>query len=263
MTDNLRELISNAAESSATIIHALGQWNSRVQHTSSSSRVIAEAMQQVQTAFLNQTKEITMTLNSVAEVASGVEQIDEVTAESVAHFNRVLELTATGGYEMEKTAEQMAEINEAVGTVERQFQEMQNSAKQIGGIIEMISAIAKGTNMLALNASIEASRAGVYGKGFDVIAKEIGSFAHQSGQSAAAAGQIINQFTQSLNTMNDSVLHSVAKVEAGIESMRQAEAAFQSISSYIVNSAAEMRKISATTQHIRQMAEEMTAVFQR
>lgn len=263
MTNNLRELIASMAESSQTIVNALGQWNRSAQYTSDSSRSIAEAMQQVQSAFLEQRSEITITLQSAEEVASGVEQIDIATVESVERFERMLQFASVSGYEMEGTVQQMAAIKEAVETVDHQFGQLRSSTENISHIIHMISVIAKQTNLLALNASIEASRAGTYGKGFAVIAEGIRLLSQQSGQSAQAAQDIVDQIQASLGMMNKSVSQSVGEVQRGIASVRQAEVAFRTISNSIKNSADKMREISAATHQIKDMAAMMTRVFER
>jgi methyl-accepting chemotaxis protein len=263
MTDNLRGLIASMATSSETIVNALGQWKRSAIHTSKSSRSIAEAMQQVQTSFHAQRHEITMTLRSAGEVAAGVEQINTATAESVQRFERMLQLTAASGGEMEETVRQMAAINEAVGAVESQFGQLRSRAENIGRVIQMIVVIAKQTNLLALNASIEASRAGASGKGFAVIANEIRLLSQQSGQSAKAAQEIVEQIWASVDMMNERVTQSVGEVQGGIVSVCKAEEAFRTISGSIEDSADEIGKISEAARRIKEMAEKMTKVFEQ
>jgi len=175
----------------------------------------------------------------------------------------MLQFTAISGYDMEGTVQQMAAIKEAVETVDHQFGQLRSNTENIGQIIQMISVIAKQTNLLALNASIEASKAGTYGKGFAVIAEEIRLLSQQSGQSANAVQDIVDQIQASLRMMNRSVSQSVGEVQRGIASVRQAEVAFRTISSSIKSSTDKMREISAATHQIKEMAAVMTSASMR
>lgn len=261
MTENLRYLIENIMKSSRTIGDSVGHWQESAEVTSQASESIAKAMQMVQATVFQQRDEMTATLESAAEVSAGVEQIHITANQSADYFNKVMDMTRTSSEELVATARQMESIREAVARVEQQFGKLETGAGHIGKIIMMISSIAKQTNMLALNASIEAARSGIHGKGFAVIANEVRKLSIQTDQSAKGIQGIVLQIQSDIDVTNETVANSVGEVEQGMLAVGRAEKTFDSIHKAIMFSAKEINDVSRAAHEIKGLTAQMVSAI--
>ena len=123
----------------------------------------------------------------------------------------------------------MANINSSITVLSDQLDKVGDIVSQIGNMVRMIVDIAEETNLLSLNASIEAARAGEAGRGFSVVAEQIGKLATNS---SAAADEISKLTDQIQTTMNEAVQHmneSVEEVQANVEVVSEASATFEGL----------------------------------
>ncbi|MBO5260327.1 MAG: methyl-accepting chemotaxis protein [Agathobacter sp.] len=137
----------------------------------------------------------------------------------------------------------MANINSSITVLSDQLDKVGDIVSQIGNMVRMIVDIAEETNLLSLNASIEAARAGEAGRGFSVVAEQIGKLATNS---SAAADEISKLTDQIQTTMNEAVQHmneSVEEVQANVEVVSEASATFEGL----------YQKVEETNQRVNQM----------
>ena len=138
-------------------------------------------------------------LQAISAMQKGLDSVQQ-TAKSAAQGNEVADKTVT----------QMSELAKAVEESSRIVQQLGENSKEIGSIIEVISNIAAQTNLLALNAAIEAARAGEHGKGFAVVADEVRKLAEGSQSSVNKIGSIIT-------TIQETTEKAVVTMNAGYE----------------------------------------------
>ena len=134
--------------------------------------------------------------------AEEIRQTSKVAAEKAA---LVLEMTKhadeigrSGETAVEQSAGAMTEIRTVAGEIVDKMRELSERARQLGGITDAVKGIADQSNMLAVNAAIEAVRSGEHGKAFGVVAREIRSLADQSIQSTNQARQILQEVDNSV-----------------------------------------------------------------
>ncbi len=190
--------IGTVADFFNSIIENLGQLVTQVKKTAVQVNVSvsenAGAVRHLADAALNQAEEITYTLDSVEQMAVSIQEVAD-SAQQAAEVARTASTTAqAGGAAMNRTVQSILNLRETVAETANKVKHLSESSQQISKVVSLIHQIALQTNVLAINASIEATRAGVEGRGFAVVAEEVGGLAAKS----AAATQEIAQIVENI-----------------------------------------------------------------
>jgi methyl-accepting chemotaxis protein len=252
---NLRELISQVKEAAETLSSAGSQ-------ISSSAEQIAAGTQEQ--------------ASQAGEVASAVEQMTATivenakNADSAAQLaNRASEVARSGGDSIRETIDEMRRIADSVRNSADVVKELGRSGEKIGEIISVISDIADQTNLLALNAAIEAARAGEHGRGFAVVADEVRKLAEKTASSTREIKEIITSIQSNTNSAVNAMDNGVREVQEGIKIADKAGDALEEIIKVIeqvrdvVNQIASASNQQATTsEQISKSIESISTVTQ-
>lgn len=278
--------------------------------------VMSRAVNDMQEAL----KDITGTLNEVSQKVAASSQtlsasaeensatIEEV-ASSVSEFSQTVgntrdeaeamrsdageigNLATQGTEQMQATRESMDSIVSASGEVKSSLHELSSQAGRMESILKIIADIAEQTNLLALNAAIEAARAGEHGRGFAVVADEVRSLAEQTQQSVSSISEMIDQLMQnasrSVEIMDSSeeetrkgsdllastqesftaiaqrINDTIHRIEAMSDSMRTVNETSDSIAAASEEQAASMEEIASMTESLAGMGDELRGVVSR
>mgnify|MGYP001230988712 CR=1 FL=1 len=193
MSERLRELIERIAGTADEIGQAAGSLRVYSGETKLASGQIAAAMEQVQEAVERQTRHVDETERSARSMAEGVGDIARNARDAADRAEGMMRQADRGAGEMSATVEQMAAIAESIGQLRDAVIRSGSKSERIGEIVSVISSVAKQTQILALNASIEASRAGTGGQGFAVIAEEVRKLSSQTSESTADIGRFVGE----------------------------------------------------------------------
>lgn len=161
-------------------------------------------------------------------------------------------------------------MNEQVRASADSVKALGRRSEEIGGIITVISEIADQTNLLALNAAIEAARAGEHGKGFAVVADEVRKLAEQSSKSANKIGSLIAGIQSETNDIVIKIEHNVSSVQSQMEVIAQVGASLKEIVSFTQGTeerSNEMKEVLTSvlknSQQVLASIEEISAIVEQ
>ncbi len=181
----------------------VGQVKSAAEQVVATTNTSDQSIRQLSTSALQQAQEIESALNQAQSMASSVSQVAANAKEAELAVQQAALTVESGDQAMNRTVEGIMAIRETVAETAKKVKRLGESSQKISNVVNLISGFAAQTNMLALNASIEASRAGEGGKGFAVVAEEVRELARQS----AEATTEIEKLVASIQTeTNDVVL---------------------------------------------------------
>ncbi|NLM20126.1 MAG: methyl-accepting chemotaxis protein [Peptococcaceae bacterium] len=263
-------LLSNALNKMVENLHDLVQNVSHIadQVASSSEQLSASADQQAQAANEVAATVTTMAQGaekqsaSVGEITAAVEEsyasMEQMSANSNIVAQQINE-AATAALEGQKAAQkainQMENIDEGSAKVQDSIKQLAQSSRKIDEITNVISGIAEQTNLLALNAAIEAARAGEHGKGFAVVADEVRKLAEQSQTAAQQIAELITQNHVNINNAVEAMEASAQDVQTGIEVVNAAGQSFRAIAELASKVSSQAQEMSVAVQQLTQGSE--------
>lgn len=242
---NLHQSTELLTKNSSTISNAAEQIAARVAQTSQTSETMA-----------NSAKDSALAMN---ETATGIQQISESTQDLHKHAMAMTDTSTKGMSTIETAKQQMNTIFESTSRVAELTQKLSIQSQEIGLITKVITDITDQTNLLALNAAIEAARAGEHGKGFAVVADEVRKLAEQSKHSAEKIVELTVHIQGDTKNVALAVEDGLSSVTTGVEIIQNAGQAFSTITDGIQHMSTRVEHISATSQQISASAEEVAA----
>jgi PAS domain S-box-containing protein len=191
----------------------------------SSSNQILAATTQVASGTSETAAAITETSATVEEVQQAARQSAEKAKNVADSAQRVAQVSHNGKKAVDETAEAMNRIREHMDSIAQTVVRLSEQSQSIGGIIASVTEIADQSNLLAVNAAIEAAKAGEQGRGFAVVAQEIKNLAGQSKQATSQVRNILNDVQKATGTAVMATEQGSKAVEAGVkQSARAGEA---------------------------------------
>ncbi len=229
MTESLRQLVSQIRAASGQVSDSVSTLSSSALEMNATTEEVAKALEQISHGAETQADMAGKSSVMIHELAVSVELVAKRAKES-AQSARETTATAQQGTDLAgQTMELMKEFLETVEYTGQQFAELNGKLQRVGKIADLIVEIARQTNMLALNASIEAVRAGEYGKGFAVVAEEVRKLADGTSSSAAEILDLVSLIREDSVRVRDTFAASSRHINEGKKKLASTTTAFQSI----------------------------------
>jgi methyl-accepting chemotaxis protein len=243
MQDNLRRTVMQLSDSS----------NQLASTSEEMSAVTQDAMQGVQ----RQNDEINQAATAINQMSAAVEEVARNAAQASVAARDSSQSAENGRRRVEETVSVITELHSAVGLTASEIDGLAGQVKGISSVLDVIRGIAEQTNLLALNAAIEAARAGEAGRGFAVVADEVRALAHRTQQSTAEIERMITSIQNGAGKAVTAMSNSSDRAQASLQVAEAAGQALAEITAAIILINERNLGIAAATEEQAQVAREV------
>lgn len=262
MQKSLIGLVKEVDQSAEQVAASAEQLTASTEQTSAATQEVATAIQEVATNAEKQTTDLNKNVESIHQVSEGITQITENSMKVSDLAYRTTIQADEGGKAVKSTVDQMSSIHQSVIESNTMIESLSERSKEVSSILNVITEIADQTNLLALNAAIEAARAGEHGKGFAVVADEVRKLAEQSQKSAKEIHGIVQKIQE--ETSNSVRIMSIVTndVKTGVQVSTEAIEKFNQILKSTEEMTPQLEDVSAIAQQMSASIQEVTVTAQ-
>ncbi|WP_417281891.1 methyl-accepting chemotaxis protein [Bacillus salitolerans] len=257
MVTNLNDLLKQVVTTSEQVAASSEQLSANADETSKASEQIAFSIQEVSGGAETQLTQVESTIKLVNHISNDLHSISERVDEVSNSSGKSSEHSAKGDEVVTQAIHQMEIIDKNTAETGQVIQLLNEKALEIEQILSLINGIAEQTNLLALNAAIEAARAGEHGKGFAVVADEVRKLAEQSSQSTKQINDIIRNIQENTNRAVSSMKEGENAVKKGKELVNEAGGSFKVISSAVGDVSSQILNVSNSIKQINTSAQSL------
>ncbi|MFQ3610069.1 MAG: Cache 3/Cache 2 fusion domain-containing protein, partial [Fimbriimonadales bacterium] len=283
MVDNLRTTITRVthsarllAETSRSLNQSTQQSKQSLEQIASQSQQLAQsaneaslameeldgALQDFRQLSESQQRRVVQAYESVSHASQAVDEVAQSAEQMSAAAQEATAVAQTGGSAVERVIQAMERIQERTAFTAERVLELDKYGQQIGSIVQTIKSIAQQTNLLALNAAIEAARAGEHGKGFAVVADEVRRLAEQANEATKEIGSLIASVRTGVEQSVQAMHEARTEIETGYAQSSEAGSALREIMQAIDSVAHDAQNVSHLAQQMANQVQQVLEVVE-
>ena len=244
MRDEVAQVLNKVKYSAENLNSAVEHMSVTTNQSAQVSNQIAMSITDVAESSMKELDAVNSTNEEIDKFKYNVDNMSDVVQNAVEKGRKTSDVAADGGVKLKKAIEQIQRIEAATARSTKVVDSLGEQSMEIGKIVKTISEIAEQTNLLALNAAIEAARAGEAGRGFAVVADEVRKLAISSQEAAMDISNIITEIQSNTKLAVQEIESGNKEVVAGTKSIESTEEAFGSIISMVQDVSAQLENIA-------------------
>ncbi len=246
---NLTRSMKKMRDSLASLIEEI---NSNARNTAASAEELSASAEEVN-ASMEQVS------STVQEIAKGAQQVSKGSGDAQNASRQTSESASAGSQAAKLVNDKMSAISSSTKEGAMKIKSLGKKSEEIGKIVETIQSISEQTNLLALNAAIEAARAGEAGRGFAVVADEVRKLAEESGRASGQISDLISGIQKEIGSAVDTMDSNSKQVEEGAQAVLEALKSFEMIPQLVDNVSRVMGEMAAVAEENAAGSEEVSS----
>jgi twitching motility protein PilJ len=254
ITGAIADSVNIAVESLRGLVTTINQSSEQLDGTARQTQALAQHLAKSSSA---QSRQIAAATESIGSMAGSIEEVSGNAERASDVARHSVDIAHKGGEAVRRTIDGMNTIRETIQETSKRIKRLGESSQEIGNIVELINDLAEQTNILALNASIQASMAGEAGRGFAVVADEVQRLAERAGAATKQIDTLVRNIQADTNGAVVSMERSTADVVGGAslaenagEALVKIEQVSNQIASLVQNISASARSQSQSSQSV-------------
>ncbi len=256
---NLRQLVTTLKGDAEGVAQASSTLSHNANETAAATERVTAASQEISASAEEQMMQVTRNAEALQQLTTAIMHITEMSSDVTTQSEHATAQALEGGTAVGNTREQMTSIYESVAVSNEKIASLAKRSTEIGEMLDVITSIAEQTNLLALNAAIEAARAGEHGKGFAVVADEVRKLAEGSQRSVEQIFSVIQHVKKDTADAVSIMAQVTEEVQQGLAVSDAAITKFRAIESSMAVIVPRMEGVSSATQQISAGIEEVAA----
>ncbi len=257
MRSAVNSVMNSVKGSAQNLLESADELNATTEQSALAANQVAESIVKVAEGTNEQLGAVTGTQEAVDHLSQTIQHVSEQADSAASHSKEAADIAKQGGVTIENAITQIKEIETSTIESTKVVTSLGERSTEIGEIVGTISGIADQTNLLALNAAIEAARAGEAGRGFAVVADEVRKLAESSREAAQRISALIEQTQQDTERAVAGMQRGSEQVQVGSQSIIEMGDSFRKIIDIVDDISRQSQEISDATRDLTSNGDEI------